>query len=139
MRRVTRSSRPTMMDVASRAGVSQTTVSLVLNGALGARLSEPTRQRVLAAAKSIGYQHVRRGSSAKSFADKTVIGMIIDEISTDPWMALAIAGIREKAWEYGFLVSVVPTRGDGEMEEAAHSLMAGQPLIGLIYGTIQTR
>ena len=35
-----------MMDVAARAGVSQATVSLVLNGSDGARLSDKTRERV---------------------------------------------------------------------------------------------
>ena len=36
---------PTMIDVAARAGVSQTTVSLVLNNSQGARLSASTRSR----------------------------------------------------------------------------------------------
>ena len=45
-----RSKRPTMMDVASRAGVSQATVSLVLNGSPGAKLAETTRRRVQQAA-----------------------------------------------------------------------------------------
>jgi len=35
--------KPTMMDVAARAGVSQATVSLILNGSSGARFSEATR------------------------------------------------------------------------------------------------
>ena len=45
---------PTMMDVALAAGVSQTTVSLVLNNSLGARLSTATRQRVRDAARDLG-------------------------------------------------------------------------------------
>src|SRR5208282_522496 len=53
--------RPTMIDVANEARVSQTTVSLVLNHADGARLSPGTRQRVIKAAARLGYQPVRRG------------------------------------------------------------------------------
>ena len=45
-----------MMDVALAAGVSQTTVSLVLNNSLGARLSTATRQRVRDAARDLGYR-----------------------------------------------------------------------------------
>ena len=44
-----------MIDVAAAAGVSQTTVSLVLNNSLGARLSAATRQRVRDAARELGY------------------------------------------------------------------------------------
>src|SRR5215475_5885224 len=48
--------RPTMTDVAAIAGVSQSSVSLVLNRMVGARISEATRARVLEAARSIGYE-----------------------------------------------------------------------------------
>ncbi len=48
--------RATIMDVAREAGVSKVTVSYVLNGqAQNARISEPTRERVLLAAKELGY------------------------------------------------------------------------------------
>ncbi|WP_370329087.1 LacI family DNA-binding transcriptional regulator [Mycolicibacterium hippocampi] len=46
--------RPTMAQVAERAGVSRTLVSFILDGKPGA--SEQTRQRVLAIAEEIGYQ-----------------------------------------------------------------------------------
>ena len=49
-RRKASARRPTMIDVANEARVSQTTVSLVLNHADGARLSPETRQRVMKAA-----------------------------------------------------------------------------------------
>lgn len=45
----------TSRDVARAAGVSRTTVSFVLNNAPSARISAETRQRVLAAAKKLGY------------------------------------------------------------------------------------
>lgn len=46
--------RPTMADVATRAGVSRTLVSFILDGKPGA--SEDTKQRVLAVAEELGYR-----------------------------------------------------------------------------------
>src|SRR5690606_9611187 len=46
--------RPTMADVAERAGVSRTLVSFILDGKPGA--SDETRRRVLAIAGEIGYR-----------------------------------------------------------------------------------
>ena len=51
-----KSKRPTQEDVAQRAGVSRGTVSLVLNQTEGRiSISQKTRERVLAAAKALGY------------------------------------------------------------------------------------
>ena len=48
--------RPTQVDIAKRAGVSQATVSLVLSGgAVSDQIAESTRQAVLAAASELGY------------------------------------------------------------------------------------
>ena len=130
--------RPTMIDVANEARVSQTTVSLVLNDADGARLSAETRQRVMKAAARLGYQPARRGG-APSPSSPTSIGFVCDEISTDPWTALGLDGVREKAWEHGLTVTVMVTRGDADMEAASLAQLAALPLLGLVYATINTR
>ena len=46
----------TKKEIAEKLGVSRTTVSLVLNRRLDARISEETRQRVLEAAEKFGYK-----------------------------------------------------------------------------------
>jgi LacI family transcriptional regulator len=126
-----------MMDVAAAAGVSQTTVSLILNNIEGARLSVPTRERVREAALRLGYTLVRKGPPMA--LEAPVIGFVADEISTDPWVAIALDGVREKAWEHGLTIAASVTRGDPELEAAVQAQMARQPLAGLIYATIQTR
>jgi LacI family transcriptional regulator, galactose operon repressor len=135
-RRPGRRTRPTMMDVAARAGVSQATVSLVLNGSPGARLSDLTRKRVRKAADELDYKLVRRGHSR---SEQGVICFIADEITTDPWTALAFDGAREKALEYGVNVSLIATRGDRETEAIAIGQMSQLPLVGILYATILTR
>ena len=116
-----------MIDVANEARVSQTTVSLVLNHADGARLSAETRERVIKAAAELGYQPVRRGG-APGVRAATSIGFVCDEISTDPWTAIGLDGVREKAWEHGLTVTVMATRGDADMEAAALAQLTAQPL-----------
>ncbi len=135
--RPTPARRPTMIDVANEAGVSQTTVSLVLNHADGARLSPETRQRVLKAAAKLGYQPARRGGWPASSA--TAIGFVCDELSTDPWTAIGLDGVRDKAWAHGLTVMVMATRGDADMEAAALAELARLPLAGLVYAAINTR
>ncbi len=139
VRPAARARRPTMTEVALAAGVSQTTVSLILNKASGARLSVETRRRVQEAADRLGYRLVRRGAKAAAWGGATAIGFLVNELSTDPWMAIALDGAREKAWAHGLTISVAVTRGDPEMEQAAIKQMLSQPLIGWIYGTISTR
>jgi LacI family transcriptional regulator len=129
----------TMTDVALAAGVSQTTVSLVLNDAAGARLSASTRQRVREAARALDYVLPRRSQGAPAPVGSSVIAFLSDEISTDPWCAVQLDAVREKAWEHGMIVTAGVSHGDPAIEEALLAQFAGQPLVGLIYATILTR
>ena len=136
---MTENRRPTMTDVATLAGVSQTTVSLVLNGIADARVSEETIARVKKAAKSLNYTHVIRRQRTNGKHDTGVVGFIVDEMSTDPWMAMALDGVREKTAASGQDVIVFVTSGDVEAENAAIRTLLKLDLTGVIYGTIQTR
>lgn len=130
---------PTMVDVAARAGVSQTTVSLVLNNSLGSRLSTLTRQRVREAARELGYTLPRHGPAEPDRVGSTTIAFISDEISTDPWCAMQLDAVRERAWENGLTVIAGVSHGDEALERALLAGLEGRPLVGLIYATILTR
>jgi LacI family transcriptional regulator len=138
-RDVDRSRRTTMTAVALEAGVSQTTVSLVLNEVSSARFSADTRRRVLEAAERLNYRTTRRRGTLRGGATQGTIAFVVDEMSTDPWMALAMDGIREKAWERGIAVVSAATRGNSELEQAILRQILSEQAIGLIYGTINTR
>ena len=58
--------RPTSFEVAKLAGVSRSTVSLVLNGVVGASISAATQTRVLAAARSLRYMPDAAGRTLAS-------------------------------------------------------------------------
>ncbi len=127
-----------MMDVASHAGVSQATVSLVLNGSPGAKLSDATRQRVRAAADELGYRLPRR-SNRPAPGNPSVIGFVADELSSDPWMGMAFDGARRKALEFGMGIFLAVSNGDSDNEGAILEHLQSLPLLGLIYGTVLTR
>nr|WP_268957775.1 LacI family DNA-binding transcriptional regulator [Ruania zhangjianzhongii] len=65
--------RPTLKDVAVAAGVSKSTVSLVLRG--GGHIPEPTRERVRSAMRRLGYVY-NRGAAAMREGSTRTIGVI---------------------------------------------------------------
>lgn len=127
-----------MMDVAAKAGVSQATVSLVLNGGPGVKLTDSTRRRVLEASRSLGYEFVKRGARTTPEGQSTIVFMA-DEVATDPWTALAFEGARDKALEFGITACLTVSHGDAETEAAIVGQMVQAPVLGFIYGTILTR
>jgi LacI family transcriptional regulator len=129
--------RATMVDVGERAGVSQATVSLVLNGVPNARVSKATRRRVLEAAEALGY---RRGHSHPvPEGRKRVIGLFLDEVSTTPFAAAFIEGARDEAALQDVSVAMFCTRSDPALEQAAIDLLVSQKAIGAIYASLVTR
>ena len=136
------SGRPTMTDIARIAGVSQSSVSLVLNEMSGSRISPETQQKVREAAHKIGYKlpAIRATVAATPVVEKDTIAFIVDEISTSPHPVVSLDGIRDYAFEQGFLVSAHATRSNPDLEQAVlRSVLRDPSIIGVIYATIFTR
>lgn len=132
--------KPTMMDVAARAGVSQATVSLVLNGSAGARLTDATKTRVREVAHELGYKLARRGQRQKRTpaTDKQIV-FFADEVATDPWTPLIFEGARSKALELGVTMTMVVTSGEKDLEGQLLDQLSHKSHLGLIYSTMLTR
>lgn len=137
--------RPTMTDVAKAAGVSQSTVSMVLNNMAGARLSVDTRARVLSVAMALGYRLLRRDPVLQLGApvgagERNLVAYLVDELSTSPHPVQSVDGARDAAWQHGCVLSVAVTRGNPEQEQALiTSYLAHPQLLGFVYSTIFTR
>ncbi len=130
--------KPTMMDVAARAGVSQATVSLVLNGSAGARLTDATKVRVRRAAEELGYTLARRSQKKTPSTDKLIV-FVADEVATDPWTPLIFEGARSKALEFGVTMTMAVMRGEKDLEGQLLEQLSHKPHLGLIYATMLTR
>lgn len=111
--------RPTMADVAERAGVSRTLVSFILDGKPGA--SEETRQRVLAIAGEIGYQP---DSAARLLAQgrSRTLGVMIDVRQL--FQAELVTHIYPAAEHLGYDVLLSANLPDRTEETVADSLIS---------------
>ena len=83
-------------DVAAAAGVSTTAVSFVLNGRDAGNISPATRQRVLDAARDLGYRpnHVARSLRRRSTSS---IGLVTDAFASSPFGGRLLAAATETA------------------------------------------
>lgn len=132
--------KPTMTDVARIAGVSQTSVSLILNRTISARISETTRARVIETARDLGYELPGARRPFLGASQRNVIAYIVDEISTSPHPVVSFDGARDAGWESGFLVAAHVTRSNPELEAMTfESILRDPSVIGVIYSTIFTR
>jgi DNA-binding LacI/PurR family transcriptional regulator len=121
--------RPTMRDVAAVAGVSHQTVSRVIND--DARVREGTRQRVLDAIRSLGYEPNAVAQSLASNRTHT-IGMVAPDIS-DHAFGQAAAGAEAAARRRGFFLIVGTVEDELAGDEPAYlRLMLQRRVEGLI-------
>lgn len=98
--------RPTIYDVAERAGVSKSLVSLVLRDS--PKVSEPRRTAVLAAIAELGYQPSQAATMLASNRTRS-IEVLIDEYRNLSFVGL-VEGIRQTLAENNFHLSVTETR-----------------------------
>lgn len=111
--------RPTMADVAMRAGVSRTLVSFILSGKPGA--SEETRRRVLEVADEIGY---RPDSAAQLLARgrSRTIGVLMD--IRQPFQAEMVTDVYPAAESAGYDVLLTANLPDRDESESIESLIS---------------
>jgi DNA-binding LacI/PurR family transcriptional regulator len=100
-------SRPTQRQIAEEAGVSRTTVSLVLNDVAGVRISPQTRQRILEVARRLNYYPDAAARSLVSGRTQT-IGFVLcqspNRVFTDAFLPEVLRGVGDAMQESGFHV-----------------------------------
>ncbi|MBG0566591.1 LacI family DNA-binding transcriptional regulator [Actinoplanes aureus] len=122
---MTRPERPTIRDVARVAGVSKGAVSFALNGRPG--IAEGTRQRILDAARSLGWtpsHQARALSVSRAFAVGLVLARPPELLGADPFFPAFIAGVERTLSERGqaLVLQVVP---DARAEQDGYRRLAG--------------
>jgi DNA-binding LacI/PurR family transcriptional regulator len=124
---------PNSRDVALAAGVSQTTVSLVLNGRTDIAISDETRQRVREASQRLGYRANQLARSLLRGKSHTV-GLLVPSLSSS-FVAQIAEGVQSAAWDQNHRVLLAHTRYQAAVESRQLDLLLGQQIDGLIVVT----
>lgn len=121
----------TSSDIAKAAGVSQSTVSMVLNRKYNVSFSKETIQKVEQAAKEMGYEIPRRKKPKESRREKLLV--VFCSNLTNPYYVMLLQGIESRAKEQGYGLFVCNTQRDLRMEERYLKMMPEIRPLGIIY------
>lgn len=127
-RREGKAGRVTIVDVARLAGVSKSTVSLVLSGSQLA--AEATRSRVSEAMRALGYVY-HRGAASLRAASSDLVGIVINDL-TNPFYAELTAGIEDALFQRGFTPILANTNENLERQAQVLRAMREHCVAGLI-------
>ncbi len=121
--------RPTMKDVAEKAGVALSTVSYVLNDS--GPVADDRRTKVLEAVRALGYLPNETARNLKRQSVAT-IGLVVPDL-VNQYFAMIAEGVEQAASEKDILVVFCTPEATGEGESWNSRLLRSQRLDGLIY------
>lgn len=118
----------TIVEVAAEAGVSKSTVSLVIKGS--PLIKGDTAERVRVAAIKLGYVYNRRAGELRGNASNA-IGVIINDLM-NPFFAEILVGIERKLVEAGYVVLMAHTNESVETQTKVLMSMREQNAAGIM-------
>src|SRR6201991_4486463 len=122
--------RVTSVDVARKAGVSQSTVSLVLSGKAAGRISARTEEAVKAAAKELGYRPNVAARALRTGVARSV-GLVVPDI-TNPFFGRVLRGAQRAAQQAGYTVVLVDLGNNRAWETTSLQALLAGPADGLL-------
>jgi LacI family transcriptional regulator len=120
--------RPTLKDVAARAGVGTATVSRVLTG--NGYTSQDARDRILAAAQELGYRPSALARGLK-LQRTEALGLLVADI-TNPFYSFVAAGALQAASEAGHHLILCATSEDPKMESEYIDVLLESRVDGIV-------
>ena len=121
--------RPTMIDVARRAGVGLGTVSRVVNGGHGVR--DETAQRVRTAIEQLGFQRNEVARALRPGKKSSSLALVLGDL-TNPFYATIAKASLEVAGQSGFAVVLGSVDEDPEGEKRAIQELVSRQVAGLM-------
>ncbi|GAB2845312.1 LacI family DNA-binding transcriptional regulator [Microbacterium insulae] len=123
------SKKPTVKEVARRAGVSPMTVSRTLAG--GANVRPDVQERVLAAVRELGYHRNENARSLRPGQSSGLIGVAITNLG-NPYYGNFALGVEEVVAETGRRIILGNTGGESWRERQLVADLRGRQVEGLI-------
>lgn len=128
----------TLRDIATHVGVSISTVSLVLNDRDAGRVNTALAGRIRDAAGLMGYVPNQLARSLKTRQTHT-IGLVSDRVATVPFAGHMLAGAQRTAWEHGYLLLLIDTGGNEELQGPAATSLLQRNIEALVFATTYHR
>ncbi|MCC5976025.1 MAG: substrate-binding domain-containing protein [Rubellimicrobium sp.] len=122
--------RPTLKTLSEMTGLSMSTVSLALRG--GANLRAETRDRILEAARRVGYEPDRAGVRLRTGRTGT-LGLILDGSEASlGFSRRLIAGIHSGIRGHDYMLNVLPQFDRADSEQTLQRIVQGRLADGVI-------
>lgn len=124
--------RPTSSDVAAAAGVSRSAVSFAFNNP--ERISAPTRDRILAAAKDLGYTPNTLARMLKAGQTQS-LGVLLPQnlakVMENPYYAQFLTGVGQICDQEGYTLLLTPPLRDSMLKAIPYAAVDGFIVCGL--------
>lgn len=120
-------------DVAKQAGVSVSTVSLVLSGK--GRISDSTIEKVNQAVQQLGYVPNQAAVNLRSH-QSNLIGLVIQDI-TDPFYTGITAGLSDQLESQGYMLFLTQAGRDIERQYRSLQSLIKQGVAGIVYNPMR--
>src|SRR5207249_9844667 len=126
---------PTSVDVARRAGVSQSAVSLVFGGKAAGRVGKRTQEAILQAARELGY---RPNSAARTLRSgrSRLIALAIPDVS-NPYFATVLQGADQTARAHGYSVLLAQVRDEQDWQHMILDAFTSRAVDGFLLCEIE--
>ncbi len=123
----------TILDIATKLGLSAMTVSRALPGQ--SEISAATKQKVILCATELGYQPHRWARSLVT-RRSSIVGVVIPEISHSFFSEMT-CGVEEVVDKGGYDILLCHSRGNPDKEKAEILMLVGSMIAGLIVASVQ--
>ena len=124
----------TSVDVARRAGVSQSAVSLVFGGKAAGRVGKRTQEAILHAARELGYRPNSAARTLRSGRSRLLV-LAVPDVS-NPYFAAVLQGAEQAARPHGYSVMLASVRDEQDWQQVILDALSSRSVDGFLFFSI---